>query len=73
MLRLLPKRHREVIVRRYGLGDEGAQPHAHIGRRLGVGEERSCQLEREALLPLTFDRSRVDTSRRDHQMRAMHT
>jgi RNA polymerase primary sigma factor len=49
MLRLLPERHREVISRRYGLGDEGAQTHAQIGERLGVGEERSRQLEREAL------------------------
>jgi RNA polymerase primary sigma factor len=49
MLRLLPKRHREVIVRRYGLGDDGAQTHEQIGERLGVGEERSRQLEREAL------------------------
>jgi RNA polymerase primary sigma factor len=49
MLRLLPQRHREVIVRRYGLGDAGAQSHQQIGARLGVGEERSRQLEREAL------------------------
>jgi RNA polymerase primary sigma factor len=49
MLRLLPERHREVIVRRYGLSDEGAQTHEQIGKRLGVGEERSRQIEREAL------------------------
>jgi RNA polymerase primary sigma factor len=49
MLRLLPERHREVIVRRYGLGDDGAQTHEQIGERLGVGEERSRQIEREAL------------------------
>jgi RNA polymerase primary sigma factor len=49
MLRLLPERHREVIVRRYGLGDDGAQTHQQIAERLGVGEERSRQLEREAL------------------------
>jgi DNA-directed RNA polymerase sigma subunit (sigma70/sigma32) len=49
MLRLLPERHREVIVRRYGLSDDGAQTHEQIGERLGVGEERSRQLEREAL------------------------
>jgi RNA polymerase primary sigma factor len=49
MLRLLPERHREVIVRRYGLSDEGAQTHEQIGERLGVGEERSRQIEREAL------------------------
>jgi RNA polymerase primary sigma factor len=49
MLRLLPQRHRMVLVRRYGLHGEGAQSHAEIGRSLGVGEERSRQLEREAL------------------------
>ncbi len=49
MVRLLPERHREVIVRRYGLGDDGAQTHEQIGERLGVGEERSRQIEREAL------------------------
>lgn len=49
MLRLLPERHREVIVRRYGLSDAGAQTHEQIGERLGVGEERSRQIEREAL------------------------
>jgi RNA polymerase primary sigma factor len=49
MLRLLPQRHREVIVRRYGLTADGAQTHEQIGERLGVGEERSRQLEREAL------------------------
>jgi RNA polymerase primary sigma factor len=49
MLRLLPQRHREVIVRRYGFRDDGAQTHEQIGERLGVGEERSRQIEREAL------------------------
>jgi len=49
MVGLLPERHREVLLRRYGLrGDEPAT-HAEIGARLGVGEERSRQLEREAL------------------------
>jgi RNA polymerase primary sigma factor len=49
MLRLLPERHREVIVRRYGLSDDRAQTHQQIAERLSVGEERSRQLEREAL------------------------
>jgi RNA polymerase primary sigma factor len=49
MVELLPDRHREVLLRRYGLrGDEPAT-HAEIGARLGVGEERTRQLEREAL------------------------
>jgi len=49
MLRLLPARHRAVVVRRYGLNQERAQTHEEIGRWLGVGEERSRQIEREAL------------------------
>jgi RNA polymerase primary sigma factor len=49
MLRLLPSRHREVLVRRYGLNGNRVQSHEEIGRRLGVGEERSRQLERESL------------------------
>lgn len=49
LLRLLPERHREVLARRYGLSPGGAQSHAEIGASLGVGEERSRQIEREAL------------------------
>lgn len=49
MLRLLPDRHREVLVRRYGLGQHREQSHEEIGAWLGVGEERSRQIEREAL------------------------
>jgi RNA polymerase primary sigma factor len=49
MLRLLPARHREVVVRRYGLNQDRTQTHEEIGRCLGVGEERSRQIEREAL------------------------
>jgi RNA polymerase primary sigma factor len=49
MLRLLPPRHRDVVVRRFGLSGESEQSHAEIAKWLGVGEERSRQLEREAL------------------------
>jgi RNA polymerase primary sigma factor len=49
MLGTLPDRHREVLVRRYGLQGDSDETHAEIGARLGVGEERSRQLEREAL------------------------
>jgi RNA polymerase primary sigma factor len=49
MLRLLPARHREVVVRRYGLSRDGTETHEQIGERLGIGEERSRQIEREAL------------------------
>jgi len=49
MLRLLPERHREVLVRRYGLHDHYVQSHDEIGERLGLGEERTRQIERDAL------------------------
>jgi RNA polymerase primary sigma factor len=49
MLRLLPERHRAVLIRRYGLNDTDAQSHEEIGEWLGVGEQRSRQIEREAI------------------------
>ena len=49
MLRLLPERYREVLIRRYGLNDWDAQSHEEIGEWLGVGEQRSRQIEREAI------------------------
>jgi RNA polymerase primary sigma factor len=49
MVGTLPDRHREVLLRRYGLRGEEPETHAEIGAGLGVGEERSRQLEREAL------------------------
>ena len=49
MLRLLPQRHRDVVVRRYGFDLQAPQSHEQIGAWLGVGEDRSRQLEREAL------------------------
>jgi DNA-directed RNA polymerase sigma subunit (sigma70/sigma32) len=48
MLRVMPPRHREVLVRRFGIGGD-AQTHTVIGAALGVSEERSRQLERQAL------------------------
>jgi DNA-directed RNA polymerase sigma subunit (sigma70/sigma32) len=49
MLRLLPERHREVLVRRYGLNGSSVQSHREIGRWLGAGEERIRHLEHESL------------------------
>jgi RNA polymerase sigma factor (sigma-70 family) len=49
LLRVLPRRHREVLVRRYGLLDGEAQTHGQIAAGLGIGNERSRQLEHEAL------------------------
>jgi RNA polymerase primary sigma factor len=49
MLEKLPKRHRQVLLRRYGLGRGGVSTHEEIGAALGVGAERSRQIEREAI------------------------
>jgi RNA polymerase sigma factor (sigma-70 family) len=49
LLRLLPDRHRRVLEHHYGLNNTPPQSHQQIGARLGVSEERSRQLEREAL------------------------
>jgi RNA polymerase primary sigma factor len=49
ILPTLPARHHEVLVRRYGLEGEPVQSHEEIGAVLGVGHERSRQLEHEAL------------------------
>jgi RNA polymerase primary sigma factor len=49
LLSTLPVRHRDVLVRRYGLCGASPETHADIGARLGVSEQRSRQLEREAL------------------------
>jgi RNA polymerase primary sigma factor len=49
LLLYLPARHREVLVRRYGLNGGRVQSHEEIGRWLGVGEERIRQIERESL------------------------
>jgi RNA polymerase primary sigma factor len=48
-VRLLPERHRQVMVHRYGLLGDRPRSHEEIGASLGVSEERSRQLEREAL------------------------
>ncbi|HEX6712707.1 MAG TPA: RNA polymerase sigma factor RpoD/SigA [Thermoleophilaceae bacterium] len=49
MLQALPAKHREVLTRRYGLGGRPAQGHDEIAAWLGVGMERSRQIERQAL------------------------
>jgi RNA polymerase primary sigma factor len=48
-LNLLPARHREVLLRRYGLDRDDTQSHDEIAAGLGVGEARSRQLESQAL------------------------
>jgi RNA polymerase sigma factor (sigma-70 family) len=49
LVAVLPARHREVLLRRYGLGGHRVESHAEIAARIGVGEERSRQLEHQAL------------------------
>jgi RNA polymerase primary sigma factor len=49
MLGKLPERHRQVLSRRYGFGPDGVSSHEEIGAALGVGAERSRQIEREAI------------------------
>jgi RNA polymerase primary sigma factor len=60
MLSALPARHRAVLVRRYGLDGEGSRTHAEVAAALGLGDERSRQIEHEALHRL---RSRADAER----------
>ena len=49
LLKLLPPRHRQVLIRRYGIGGGRPRSHREISESLGVKEQRSRQLEREAL------------------------
>ena len=45
----LPERHRTVLVRRYGLGDqEGAATLAELSDEMGISRERVRQIQREA-------------------------
>jgi len=44
----LPERHRLVLIRRYGLGDEGAATLAQLSDELGISRERVRQVQREA-------------------------
>jgi RNA polymerase primary sigma factor len=49
LLACLPKRQREVLERRYGLSERCPESHRQIAFSLGIGEERSRQIEHEAL------------------------
>jgi RNA polymerase primary sigma factor len=44
----LPERHRYVLVKRYGLGDEEKATLAQLSEELGISRERVRQLQREA-------------------------
>jgi RNA polymerase primary sigma factor len=44
----LPERHREILVRRYGLGDEAVSTLSQLSDELGISRERVRQIQREA-------------------------
>ena len=44
----LPERHRYVLVKRYGLGDQEAATLAQLSEELGISRERVRQVQREA-------------------------
>jgi len=44
----LPERHRYVLVKRYGLGEEETATLAQLSEELGISRERVRQLQREA-------------------------
>src|SRR5918998_5854569 len=48
-LEALPEREGQVLQLRFGTGGEAETSHRQIGRRLGISEERSRQLEAQGL------------------------
>ncbi len=44
----LPERHRNVLIKRYGLGDEQTATLAQLSEELGISRERVRQVQREA-------------------------
>jgi RNA polymerase primary sigma factor len=44
----LPDRHRHVLLKRYGLGDETNATLAQLSDELGISRERVRQVQREA-------------------------
>jgi RNA polymerase primary sigma factor len=44
----LPERHRRVLIKRYGLGEEEAATLAQLSEELGISRERVRQMQREA-------------------------
>src|SRR5215203_398576 len=44
----LPERHRRVLVRRYGLGEQETETLAELSDELGISRERVRQVQREA-------------------------
>jgi RNA polymerase primary sigma factor len=54
-IQTLPERHRYVLVKRYGLGDEATATLAQLSEERGVSRERVRQLQREAERMLSRD------------------
>jgi RNA polymerase primary sigma factor len=44
---MLPERHRYVLIKRYGLGDEETATLAQLSEELGISRERVRQVQRE--------------------------
>src|SRR3954452_24169887 len=44
----LPERHRHILIKRYGLGDEEIATLAQLSEELGISRERVRQMQREA-------------------------
>src|SRR5215210_205429 len=53
----LPERHRHVLIKRYGLGDESAATLAQLSDELGISRERVRQVQREAERMLASDQT----------------
>jgi RNA polymerase primary sigma factor len=51
----LPERHRYVLIKRYGLGDEQTATLAQLSEELGISRERVRQVQREAERMLAAD------------------
>ena len=51
----LSERHRHVLIKRYGLGDESAATLAQLSDELGISRERVRQVQREAERMLASD------------------
>jgi RNA polymerase primary sigma factor len=48
LVEVVPERHRNVLIKRYGLGDEQTATLAQLSEELGISRERVRQLQREA-------------------------
>jgi RNA polymerase primary sigma factor len=55
-LEQLPKREREVVMLRYGVGGDEPTPLSETGRRLGISQDTVRRLERKALAELAESR-----------------